>query len=725
MRFGVLLLVCFTTLAARADSFTLSNATWRIDVDPQTLGACATVPSGSTLVISADQHAAKVSKLTHEPTEAHWFLDDANTWISMRLESDTLRVLITAGGPGDFTWPVISPSKTDRAYILPLVEGSYVPTDDADWIKHLVDEGPINVYGLSLPLWGIDVADHTLTYMLPKPFNSDLVFSNDNGLLGSKLVHHFVPANKRYEYEVMISLGPASPIEPALRYRRWLIAQNGFVSMKQKIARTPDAAKLLGAAHFYLWGSDAISRYDVKDWKKFAASFLEKTKAADAPIAAQIWSTLDDEAKKLLEGLPRQEFADAYTTGVIARGISAAIEKIPDGPAKLHDAFPELTTDPKSWGDGVSTKMIDQLAEAKIDRAWLGADGAQALMRHADVADRAKELGYVIGYYDSYHAIHAPGASDTWETAQFDQKLFDSGGIVKADGTVRRGFKQIGKMLSPIAARPYVEKRVTEQMKATHANSIFVDCDAFGEIFDDYSPDHPATQADDLAARVGRMAWMRDTFKAVVGSEGGVWYAADTIHFAHGMMTGVIGWGDKDLTDKQSPYFLGGYFPPDGPAIFLKPAKMKDAYIKLDVDPRYRVPLYEAAFHDSVIATHHWSSATLKYDNVLAQRVATELLYNVPPLYHLNLAEWKKRKTFIAKQYAFFSPLHRAAAKSALTEFKWLTADRRVQQTVFDGELEITANFGDPAYVAGDRTIVPNGVLARQIRTGEVTEWTP
>ena len=42
-----------------------------------------------------------------------------------------------------------------------------------------------------------------------------------------------------------------------------------------------------------------------------------------------------------------------------------------------------------------------------------------------------------------------------------------------------------------------------------------------GELFDDYSPSHPATQLDDMKARLTRMAWIRDTHNMVVGSEGG------------------------------------------------------------------------------------------------------------------------------------------------------------------------------------------------------------
>src|ERR1019366_9484960 len=35
---------------------------------------------------------------------------------------------------------------------------------------------------------------------------------------------------------------------------------------------------------------------------------------------------------------------------------------------------------------------------------------------------------------------------------------------------------------------------------------------------------------------------------------------ASTVHFAHGVMTPVIGWGDPDLADAKSKYYTGGYY---------------------------------------------------------------------------------------------------------------------------------------------------------------------
>lgn len=65
----------------------------------------------------------------------------------------------------------------------------------------------------------------------------------------------------------------------------------------------------------------------------------------------------------------------------------------------------------------------------------------------------------------SYHSIHPPGERDTWETAQFGPGLYETGAIVNTYGSKRRGLKQKGFLLSPDAARPFVEKRVSETLR--------------------------------------------------------------------------------------------------------------------------------------------------------------------------------------------------------------------------------------------------------------------
>jgi hypothetical protein len=318
-------------------------------------------------------------------------------------------------------------------------------------------------------------------------------------------------------------------------------------------------------------------------------------------------------------------------------------------------------------------------------------------------------------------AFTPPGERDTWETAQFDDpSLYETGAILKANGLPRKGFKQKGHLLSPAAARPHVERRVASLMKAFRCNSWFVDCDAFGEVFDDYAPAHLATQASDAAERVSRMRWIGDTYHAVIGSEGGSAFAAGAIDFAHGIMTPVVAWGDPDLMkDKKSKFYLGAYYPSDGPAIFFKQVPMKDEHRRLYADPKFRLPLYQIVFHDSVVATHQWGYGSLKFEDPGRTRELLELLYNVPPLYHLNQAEWRKRKDEIVAHLAFFAPLHKRAALLPMTGFEWLTEDRTVQRTTFGDSVELTANFGDAVYRSSGLEIPPHAIVARHPGSGE------
>ncbi|RKU39112.1 hypothetical protein C6496_03365 [Candidatus Poribacteria bacterium] len=743
----------------------LSNDIWNIEITPQSLAVNA-YPIGTniTIPISSKQLGfGPVTDFSHEGNVSSWKFPERSLSVRAELIRDSLTIEFTqdtdTNKAQSLTWPVIKDTASIHGYIFPFFEGSYVPKDDAIWQGFLSERGPINTTaGLSMPFWGLDLGDKTLTYILTNPFNNKIRFhKTPTSTLGMQVSHTFTPNWKEKRYGVRISLGEASPVAPAKQYRRWLQQNGEFVSFAEKIAQTPEAEKLLGAAHAYLWGGKMLSRYDVTDWKAFAAKLSRGGDEWTAKIvAARIFSRLSAEAKKAIQEIAGSAYPSNYARRVVSRAISQQLEKpnfynpsawaaipltseteqlLSRNPSTLsppelyrrnclllYAAFPNTLRHPDEWGDGLSVKLLERFAKNGLDRLWLGADSWQDGFRHPTAVAKAKELGYLVGPYDSYHSIHHPDEENTWETAQFDLSLYESGGIVKKDGRESKGFKQKGYHLSPLVAQPYVEDRVNgivAQMPADF-NSWFIDCDAYGELFDDYSPSHPATQLDDMNARLARMAWIRDTHDMVIGSEGGSAYAATTIHFAHGMMSPVIGWGDPDMKDKNSPYYIGGYWPPEAPAIHVKQVPLKEHYFYLYYDSRFRLPLYQIVFHDSVVTTHHWGYSSLKFKNAIETVALLELLYNVPPLYHLNTARFSKHKDWIKRHYAFFSPLHREIGGQTMTDFEWLTEDKLVQRTVFVDTVEIFANFGTERFEYEDVAIPGRSVVARWIETGKI-----
>ena len=755
---GILLLTSISVGAA-PETVCLRNAVWTVDIDPQSL-AVETYPADSeiSVPISWEQTGfGTITEFSQEDNTVSWRLPERFLTVRFELIDDSLSVeFIQDKRTNDalsVTWPVIEDFESLRGYILPFFEGSYVPKDDVMWRDFLCERGPINTTaGISMPFWGLHLADRTLTYILTNPFNNQIHFNQTltHGL-GMQVSHTFTPNWEQKRYAVRVSLDAASPVAPAKRYRKWLKQNAEFVSFTEKIQKTPAAERLLGAAHIYLWGGKLLSQYDVTDWKAFATKL-----SGDTEVAKRIWTQLNVEARKAILEIVQVDYPSKYSLRVVSRAISEQLEKqrfydpiiwteIPltsEAEALIsrdvsmlslpelyrrncllfYAAFSDTLRHPDEWGDGLSVKLLEQFAENGLDRLWLGVDSWQEGFRHPKAVAKAKELGYLIGPYDSYHSIHHPNEKDTWETAQFDLTLYETGAIVNADGTKSRGFKKKGYHLSPLVAQPYVENRVNgivEQM-STDFNTWFIDCDAYGELYDDYSASHPATQLDDMNARLARIAWIRDTHHKVVGSEGGAAYSASTLHFAHGMTLPVIGWGDPDMKSKTSPYYVGGYWPPEGPAIHIKQVPLKPKYLYHYYDPRFRLPLYQMVFHDSVITTHHWGAGSLKFENAIETLALLELLYNVPPLYHLNIAEFEKHRAWIKQHYAFFSPLHKQIGGKAMTDFEWLSHDKQVQRIEFGNMVEMYANFGTDPFRYEGVIIMGRSVVARWMQTNEI-----
>jgi hypothetical protein len=138
-------------------------------------------------------------------------------------------------------------------------------------------------------------------------------------------------------------------------------------------------------------------------------------------------------------------------------------------------------------------------------------------------------------------------------------------------------------------------------------------------------------------------------------------------------------------------------------------------------DPIVRIPLYQAALGDEIVATHHWSYDSFKFSDVAGTRELMELLYMVPPMYHLNRETWPQRRERIARHYAFWSPLHQTLATAPLIRFDYLTTDRRLQRTTFRvpvGDVTITVNFQDSevkGYPAESATVAGKIPVAQSV----------
>ena len=465
----------------------------------------------------------------------------------------------------------------------------------------------------------------------------------------------------------------------------------------------------------------------MRDWP----GLIDRLRGAPG-LAARLRARFEPETAELVRAAPPRPAP--YAQRAIVNAFNAALTDLareqwqknevdPDAIVAAHAALrdeavaafgPVLASGPAQWGASLSPATFAALKAAGLGRLWIGlGDGWEGGLWRPEGVRAAVAQGYLIGPYDSYETAIPPGVRPDWATAQLGRKAYEQCGVVKVDGSVTAGFQRTGHYTNARCVMPVLKGRIPPLAKAAGFNSWFLDVYATGMVFDDYRQGAPMTMAENAAVDIEAMRWVSETLQLPLGSEGGNAAGAAGTLFGHGIETPVIGWGDSDLQkNSSSPFFLGGWYPPDAPSVFFKPVPMKEPYRTLYFDPRTRLPLYQAVFHDSVIATHQWGFDQLKLANVNAERALAQQLYNVPPLFHLSAGTLEQRLPAIRRHDAFFRPLHERLALQAMTGFEWLSDDRLVQATRFADGTRLIANFAQAERSVEGIELPPRSVTA-------------
>lgn len=688
-----------------ASAILLQQGEVKFNIDPATLQI-----STGAVVVNNPQRTQKVSELHYTPTQANWQWPERSVRITAKVNGSDFRLTISSDRPQLLSW--FSMPAHFSMLQLPIGEGSRIPLDDAQWISYLTSEfsSADTNFDLKLPLWGLEKKGNTYSWLLLSPFSNKISFSKTGKQLMMEGAHEFTRFNQHQPFEVLLYVG-TTPLSGATRYREYLQKTGQFSSLRDKIKIAPEGKKLIGATHIYLWGNTLLAQEDIKNWPGLI-SFLQSA------AGGNIWQNIVPEARKTMRRLQRSE-PEGWQKPSLTEAINSALMSLipldssPDSPsfllaqqqqaAKVHQlaqqSLGNFLTPPEQWGPGLSETVVKTLHQAGLSHLWLGSDNWTAAFLHTQAVKLAKETGYLVASYDSYDTGIPRGLNDSWLTAQLPAELTEKCAIVRVDGTKKPGFGGQGYYLNPGCVLPFSQVRMHELMRLAGLNSLFLDVDGTGMVSDDYQQEHLTSARQMAEDRNARMAWFSNTLKFPLGSEDGNAVTARHIMFAHGMETWGFGWGDEDMRhNKKSPYYLGTWWPSSQPATFFTPAKVKPLYRSVVFDPRYRLPLYQAVFHDSVITTHHWTFDNLKFSDVKTTRALLSQLYNTPPLFNLSRSTLKVRLPEILKADASFRVLHQALWDKALTGFRWLDRAGWVQQTTYsDGSL-LTANFSDRAF---------------------------
>ncbi|WP_443747380.1 glycoside hydrolase [Asticcacaulis solisilvae] len=390
--------------------------------------------------------------------------------------------------------------------------------------------------------------------------------------------------------------------------------------------------------------------------------------------------------------------------------------------AKAVPGLPRLFGAPQAyvWGDGRDLGFLDDLKALGIDRITISYDqdpgSSKALVGNAYLV-RAKAMGYLAGPYESFDNGQPLGTADMPSAMWYD--LYPSGCIIKADGQVMTGFANRGcEMSSEAIARhpgaPSPGSRYARHV-ADGASQLFVDVDAFGDFKEDFSPDHPMTLDRDRANRLARLGLAIRKYKLVLGSENVTAWSSGVAHYSHGTAQTHASAIWPLSNDKR----FGGYWPPERPGRFFKPFTPTPDEARSLFGSADRLPLFEAAFHDSVVAADRWEFGMAKVAGVERLRFARALLYGTPTMWNLDRKELARVAPWLKAARDDFRIAHGDGTPVALTGFRWLSDDRQVQEIRYADGHVLTANFGAVAW----QGLGPDCV--RVVRRGKSTDLCP
>ncbi|MGF1703423.1 glycoside hydrolase [Photobacterium makurazakiensis] len=696
------------------------------------------------LVINGErQQVANLRRVSG--TVSSWTLKPANISVTAEL-ADVLTLTFTANSPNQIkrekpwtlSWFDLPEQATDVLY-LPFSEGMRVPTNHQIWIEYLARSysGSNTTQELKMPFWSAKQGDSYITYHLVTATNNQLNFESNNSKprkINMLASHNFTTLNKSQPFIVRISLGKDN-LSGAKAYRQWRI-DNGLVTpLAKKMQANPALEKLVGASNVYLFGRGLIDVEDVADWWGLKDWYLNDSGLnVPEPDKKQLSSL--KKGTTWFSKYEKQLLVDSINTALETEsptpqpqlennGIESQYLAAQERKAWLVEHAGQYLIGQERWGQALTEDMVNTLKEAGLSKLWLGFDNWMPAFYQPDVVEHAKSAGYLVATYDSYNTAIPQGVNDGWMTAQLPDEIRMGCAIELVDGSLQAGFRGNGYYLNPNCQRGYIEQRIEDIVKFGRFDSLFLDVDAVAMAREDYRDG--TSEQEMLDAYNSRLQWIPNNVPVILGSEDGNSLTTAGIAFAHGMETVGFGWRDKDMKEKKdSPYYLGRWYPDHKPEFFFQSAEVKEPYKTLFFAPQYRIPLYQTVFHDEVINSHHWHSDSLKFSDVKAERDLISMLYNTPAMVHLARSEADSKDSPRIKALQHyqqgFLPIHEQLWNKALVKFEWLSDDGLVQQTTYSDGSVIIANFNNDT-VKTDKGTLSGKSIKAVLASGEEVNW--
>lgn len=259
-------------------------------------------------------------------------------------------------------------------------------------------------------------------------------------------------------------------------------------------------------------------------------------------------------------------------------------------------------------------KMVDEMRKDGMDKIlWSNAQSA-------DNIKAMNNMGILTSRYDIYQDVMNPdnfpklnGVHPDWTTAAWPKDIMKD-----ALGNWIKGWQVMGKdlewypcgVLCDKEALKYAKERITEELKTKPYECRFIDTTTATPWRECYDEAHPMTRSESKDYKMQLLKYISEDNKLVTGSETGHDAAVPYVHYFEGMMS-------------LAPYRV----PDAGRNMSAILDTVPEAIQKYQVGQKYRIPLWELVYHDSVVAYWYWGDYNNKLPAIWDKRDLFNILY--------------------------------------------------------------------------------------------------
>jgi hypothetical protein len=343
--------------------------------------------------------------------------------------------------------------------------------------------------------------------------------------------------------------------------------------------------------------------------------------------------------------------------------------------------------------DPDAVSLVQEMQAAGIRHIlWSNAQKPDALrtLNHLDV---------LTSRYDIYQDVMDPAnfSKLPWQSPDWSTDAWPDDIIRQSDGDWLRGWGVEGRqgdwfycgVMCDRRALDYARRRIPPELATHPYRCRFIDTTTAAPWHECYDPRHPMTRTDSREWKMKLLDYVSHDNRLVTGSETGHDAAVPFVDYFEGMLS------------------LGPYRVPDAGRDMARIwTNAPEPVVKFQLGQQYRLPLWELVYHDCVVAQWYWGDYNNKLPSLWDKRDLFNVLYGTPPMFMFDRALWEQNRARFVQSYTNTCANLRNIGYFEMTDHRFLTPDRNVQQTRFANGTSVTVNFGTNAFTLPDGQVV-------------------